>query len=107
MNKDFTKNLEETTLEKRKEIKKIISKAKINLFFSALKFVLGIFLTNFACNLIIIFLLTDVDPQNKVHFQMATMVINSMFMAVYFNGQIKKNNILLENKIKEILKRQD
>lgn len=95
----------ELTPEQKKEVSKIISKARINLSFIAIKFAIGLFAANFISLFVGIQFLKDVDPEMQVGFEFVSMAANFIFMAAYLNGQIKANSDIVVSKIKEVLKK--
>lgn len=96
--------INDATPEQRKEISKVLSKSRLNLMFTGIKFAVGLFSANLICILIAATFLKDTDPDMIVGFQFVSIGINFVFMAKYLDGQIRANADIVSSKIKEILK---
>ena len=93
------------TEEQLQEVKKVISQAKRAMLFIGLKFAAGIFFTNIACILFIVFFMADLQLETLKNFQFACMIINFLFMSSFLTRQIRANDAIVNDKIKEILKK--
>lgn len=96
--------IKEATPEQRKEIAKIMVKARLDLLGTSAKFALGLFSANFITISIGKYFLKDTDPDMQLYFQFISVVINMIFMTLYLDGKLKKNSDIVVSKIKEILK---
>src|SRR5277367_3422916 len=97
-------DLTNATEEQKKEIAKILSEARRNLFWTAAKSSLGLFSANLLSFVIGIVLLNDCAVEIQVGFKLVSIFLNVMFMATYFNRQMKSNSDIVVSKIKEVLK---
>lgn len=95
----------EVTPEQKKEVAKILSKARWNLLFIGAKFGIGLFFSNLIAMIIGIEFLKDADPDLLPYFQFVAMVTNFIFMALYLDRQFKKNSDIVKNQVKEVLKK--
>src|ERR1700678_1756150 len=93
------------TPEQRKEISKILFKGRTSLLFSALKFMVGLFASNMISIFVGAKILADVDPEIQLGFQFVSMLLNAIFMSLYFNSNVKENSTKVMEKIKEVLKK--
>jgi Na+-driven multidrug efflux pump len=94
----------EPSPEQQKEIKKILSKGRLSLVLIGLKYGVGLFLSNLAALLIGAQILKDVEPETIQYFIVAAMFVNFLFMASYLHRLLKRNNDIVMERIKEILK---
>lgn len=98
--------LRKATPEQIKEVSKILSRGRISLLFTTIKFSVGLFLSN----LITIFIgnsfLRDANVNFQLGFQFVTMLTNFIFMTRYLDGQFHKNSDTVKNQIKEVLNKQ-
>lgn len=98
-------DMEDLTPEQRKQIEKIVYKARLNLLGIGAKFAFGLFGANLICILTACVFLKDVDPEQIVGFEMVCMVINFLFMTTFIYRQLKANSDMVREKIKEVLKK--
>jgi len=95
---------QELTTEQRKQVAKILFKARANLFFIGFKFSIGLFGANMACILLGLYLFSDSNPQDLTGFNFTCMLANLAFMVLYLYEQLKTNADNVATKIKEVLK---
>jgi len=98
-------NPKDATPEQKKQISKILTKAKFRLFFIGTKFAVGLFSANLISFIVGHQILKDVDPDQVVGYQTAATFLNIIFMVVYLERQLKKNNLIVSTSIKEVLKK--
>ena len=98
------KGTETATPEQKKEIEKVLGKARLSLLGIGAKFGVGIFLANIATIFLGVNFLKDIDPENQIRFQLLAMFLNFVFMTIYLDGQLKTADGIVTSKIKEILK---
>ncbi len=96
--------IKDATPEQRKQISKVLLKAKLSLIAIAAKTGFFLFLANFISIGIGTFVLMDTDPQMQMGFHLAAIFINTIFLLNYFTGQTKKHSDIVLGKIQEILK---
>lgn len=99
------KNWEDLSEEERSEVTKALSKSRLNFLFSAIKFLLGLFIANTLTLLLGHYFTVDANPTAWLWFCLTTSVTNGIFLSRYFTSQMDKNNDILTSKIKEILKK--
>ncbi len=99
------KDIDKVTLEQRKDLIAALSAARSRLLWIGVKSGLAIFVTNFVAVLIGVLFLVDANPDFCSGYQLVSVVINAIFVARYFNSQMTISSDILNNKIKEILKK--
>jgi hypothetical protein len=97
----------EITPEQRKELSKILSKAKMSMSFLAIKFCVGLFAANLISIGIGAWVLQGLEPETQAYFQFFAVAVNMCFMGFYLNGRLKAINADTVEKIKEVIKKQD
>lgn len=97
--------IEEVTLEQKKEISQIMWKGRLRLILNGCKFALGLFCANLFCMFIAIKFFADATPGIISGFLTTSTVINTLFMYYSFYQSFKKNNDIVLEKIKAVLKK--
>lgn len=96
--------LKDVTPEQKKEIEKIISKARISIFGIVIKTSVLLLLANFIAMGVGVFVLEDVDVDIQLGYHCVVLFINTISLLGYFNGKMKENSDIAISKIQEILK---
>jgi hypothetical protein len=97
--------VDQATPEQKKEIEKILKKARVNLLFIGLKLVVGLFLSNLISTTVGVLFLKDTDPEMLVGFQSVSFFVNFAFLFWYFDKLLRKNSDEVTAKVKEVLNR--
>lgn len=99
------KNYEDLTPEQKKDLAATLSKARIKVLWGSMKTGLLLFAANLITILIGVLFLVDADPQIVVGYQTVTVIINAVYASLYFNKQVRLASDIVNEKIKEILKK--
>ncbi len=94
-----------TTPEQRKQISKILLKARFSLVGVAIKTSFGLFLSNLLVFLIKIFYLKDTDLEMQEGFVGLSVFVNIIFMIWYLHSRSTKVNEKVQEQVKQILKK--
>jgi hypothetical protein len=97
--------MDEITPEQKKEIQKILLKARLGLLGLWAKFSFGLFGANILCIFIGAFLLKDADPEQMAYFETVAFIVNFIFAATFLHRQLKIANDIVRNKLLEVLKK--
>jgi len=98
-------NTKEPTKEQIQAVGKVLSSARWSLFFSGLKTLGLLFLSNLFCTSLERVLFIDPDPSTLVWFRGFYVITNSIFLMVYFTGKMKERDDIVRLAVKEILKK--
>lgn len=93
--------------EQKADIKKLISQSRKNLIWTTVKFCLGLFGLSILTFFIMIALFTDSSSETQSNFIMVCNIVNAIFMYYYLYGKLKSNSEMIDEKIKEILKKSE
>lgn len=102
--KEF-EELKDITPEQRKQVSKLLSKARSGLLWITVKYFAGLFGANFIAIAIAGTLLKDIDPDALSWFKVISMFTNLIFLTLYLDRRIKTNSAMVVTGIKEILKK--
>ena len=97
--------MDEITPEQKKEIQKILFKARLNFLGIGAKFSFGLFGANVLCIFLGAFLLKDADPEQMAYFETVAFIVNFIFAATFLHRQISAANDIVRNKLLEVLKK--
>ena len=95
----------EATPEQKKEISKILLKARLSIIWIATKFSFGLFFANLFSLVIGAYILKDVDPEVQAGFNFVSLLINVIFMLSFVSSQMKDHANKVTEQIKEVLKK--
>lgn len=96
--------IQNATPDQKKEIEKVLSKARISIGWIVIKTSVLLLLANFIAMGVGVALLNDIDSDMQLGYHCAVVFTNAIFLVSYFNGQMKKNGDIVLSKIQEILK---
>jgi len=102
----MNEEVKEITPEQKKEIKKILFRARANVVLICIKFSLALFAANLACIYFGTQFFKDSDPQTLASFNMVATVTNILLGAYYLNGQLKANTASIADRVKAVLNKQ-
>jgi hypothetical protein len=97
------RDLKNVTPEQKREINGIVSKARLSILLTVLKFGVGLFITNLISIAIGGYFLSDTDVEMQEGFQFVSLILNTILMGLYMHFNLRKINDDIAKKVKEIL----
>ena len=95
------------TEEQKKELDKLVVESKKFIFWATIRFIGGLFGLNVLSFAVMAIFLLDASPETQTHFLIVAQIFNAILMYTYFYGQLRDRSLVVDEKIKEIIKKSE